>query len=129
MIPSLRDDQAELLANDRENKIGMCVRQNPLHDALARSGSEQAAIAKGAERRFDLVAVTTRGIEKPVDARGDVREKSIGAGQSANPENGDRRDPIEGQPGHEHLSEPNRHDHHRHAEIGLQHEKCQQQPE
>ena len=45
------DDQAEFLAGDGEDEVGMGVRQDVLDAALARAAAEQAAIAEGLQRR------------------------------------------------------------------------------
>src|SRR5579864_414130 len=62
------DDEAELLAGDGEDKIGMGVGQVFLDRSFARSASPKSAVAEGFHRAVDLVAVAARGIEEAVDA-------------------------------------------------------------
>ena len=62
-------DQAELLADDREDVIGVRLGQAELARAAARTHAEQAAGGQGADRILDLEIVA--GAEQEfVDARG-----------------------------------------------------------
>ncbi len=58
------DDQAELLAGDREDEVGMGVGQHHLDRAFAGAAAEQAAVLEGLERAVDLVGVAGAGSRK-----------------------------------------------------------------
>ena len=44
------DDQAEFLAGDREDEVGVRIGQDVLDPALARAAAQQAAVAEGFQR-------------------------------------------------------------------------------
>ena len=62
------DDQAELLARDREDEVGMRVGQHHLDRALARAAAEQPAVLERLQRAVDLIGVAGRRVEEAVDA-------------------------------------------------------------
>ena len=113
------DDEPELLAGDREHKIGMGIGQHVLDRAFAGPAAPQPAIGESFDRAVDLIAVAGRGIEKLVDPAPDMRQVHIGAGQTPEPGKSARHHPIKPQPGHEELGEPDRRDDRRHADVGL----------
>ena len=55
------DDEAELLARDGEDEIGMRVGQHHLDRAFARAAAGQAAVLERLERAVDLVGVAGAG--------------------------------------------------------------------
>ena len=61
-------DQAELLAGDRHDEIGMGVGQDCLDPAFAGAAAEQPAVVESLQRRGHLIAVAGRRIEEAVDA-------------------------------------------------------------
>ena len=69
------EQQAELLAGDGEDEVGVRVRQHLLDRAFARAAAEQPAAVKGLERPLDLIAVAARRIEELVDALAHVLER------------------------------------------------------
>ena len=119
------DDQAELLAGDREDEVGVRVGQHVLDRALARAAAEQPAVAEGFER-----ACRPGSCRRPPD-RGSGRRGCARAGRRSRrrpapttPPSTPSRDPDDRQPGHEELrrTTPTRH-HDGHAEIGLHHQQ------
>src|SRR5207237_3564345 len=91
--------EAELLAGDGEDEIGMGVGQELLDRAFAWASAPQPAIHESLDRAVDLIAVAARRIEKAVDAAGDVRQEGIGADQPDHAAGEADGDPVEAQPG------------------------------
>ena len=84
-------DEAELLADDREDEVGVRVRQEvPLRPAGAEADAGQAAAAERDERLRDLVA-RVAGVVERVQEREQPRA-AVGLGDG---EHGDRADPDE----------------------------------
>src|SRR5579883_2672488 len=90
-----RDDgerrrQAQLLAGNGEDEIGMRVGQRQLHRSLSRPGAGEPAMDEGVERAVHLVGVAGGWIEESIDAARDVREDEISADQPAYGHHGQR---------------------------------------
>ena len=80
------EDQPELLGGDRDDEVGVRVRQRPLHRAVADADPEKAALLDRAGRIADLGARIDLGREEAVDAPRDVLGVVVG-------EPADRRSP------------------------------------
>ena len=76
MISEAQHD-AELLAGDREDEVGVAVGDDALDGALARPDAEPAAMDQRLAAHVDLERVALAG-QEAVDAAGDVREHRIG---------------------------------------------------
>ena len=77
------DDDAELLGRDREDEVGVGVREDALDDALARPAAEPAAAQDRLERGVDLEGVAGLRRQEAVDAAGDVRQHRVGGEDAA----------------------------------------------
>ena len=76
------EHDAEFLAGDREDEVGMAVGDDPLDRALARPDAEPAAVDDRVAAHVDLERVALAG-QEAVDAAGDVREDGIGGERAA----------------------------------------------
>ncbi len=117
------EHDAELLGADREHEVGVALRQEPLHRALARATAEPAAAREAFQREIDVEGVARAAIHEALDALGDVRHGEIGADQA---QAGDARkpaDPDQPHPGHEEQRAPHQRDQHGLAEVRLHHQQ------
>ena len=94
------DDGAEFFGRNRQNEVGVAVRQKALHRALARPLPEPAAVHEGLQRHIELIGVARGRIHEALDAPGDMRDEQIRREQSG------RGDPSQPKhPDHPHAGE------------------------
>ena len=116
------EDEAEFLAGDGEDEVGMRFGDAVLDRAGARADAGQAAMREGLQRQAGLVAGVGR-VEELIDAVMDMRKQKIGQTAEQRRAAAEKPHPEQRNAGEEQQRGPQRQQKRRLADIGLQSEE------